>query len=270
MMGAGTAARVRIERQGAIALVTLARPYKRNALDLAAFEALDAAARSLGADRDLRAIVLAGEGKSFCTGLDLAAFHSAPDTIARLMSAASGEAANLAQRAAWGWRHCPVPVIAALHGEVFGGGLQIALGADLRIARPDAQLCVMEVRWGLIPDMAGSQTLRGIVRRDVALELTWTGRIVGGEEALALGLVTRLSDDPLTAAVTLADEIARRSPDAVRAAKRLFARAWEIPADEALGLEAALQADLLGQRNQLEAVRAGLAGDVPRFGPARD
>lgn len=269
-MGATTAGRVRIERQGAIALVTLARPYKRNALDLAAFEALDAAWRALAAERDLRAVVLAGEGKSFCTGLDLAAFHSAPETIGRLMSTSAGEAANLAQRAAWGWRNCPFPVIAALHGEVFGGGLQIALGADLRIARPDASLSVMEVRWGLIPDMAGSQTLRGIVRRDVALELIWTGRIVSGDEALALGLVTRVSDDPLTAAVALAEQIAARSPDAVRAAKRLFARAWEVPADEALGLESALQADLLGQRNQLEAVRAGLAGDMPRFVPARD
>src|SRR5690606_9602433 len=175
-----------------------------------------------------------------------------------------------AQRAGWGWRECPVPVIAALHGEVFGGGLRVALGADLRLARPDARLSVMEVRWGLIPDMSGSQTLRGLVRRDVALELIWTGRIVPAEEALALGLVTRLAADPLAESLALAEAIAAHSPDAVRGAKRLFGRAWECPSREALEFEAELQMAILGRPNQMEAVRAGLAGEPPRFGPARD
>jgi enoyl-CoA hydratase/carnithine racemase len=262
--------RISIERRGHVALVTLARPGKRNALDPASFDALDAAARELSADRELRAVVLAGEGRSFCAGLDLAAFAAGETEIRKLLARRDGEAANLAQRAGWGWRECPLPVIAALHGEVFGGGLQVALGADIRIARPDARLSVMEVRWGLIPDMSGSQTLRGLVRRDVVLELAWTGRIVAGEEALALGLVTRLADDPLSEALALAETIAGHSPDAVRGVKRLFNRAWECDSREALALEAELQMAILGRPNQMEAVRAGLAGESPRFGPPRE
>jgi len=260
--------RVSIERRGHVAVVTLNRPEKRNALDPTAFEALDSAARELSADRELRAVVLAGAGKSFCAGIDLMSFSAGEAVIRKLLARRGDEAANLAQRVGWGWRECPVPVIAALHGEVFGGGLQVALGADLRIARPDARLSVMEVRWGLIPDMSGSQTLRGLVRRDVALELTWTGRIVPGEEALALGLVTRLADDPLAEALALAETIAGHSPDAVRGAKQLFNRAWECDAREGLALEAELQMRILGRANQMEAARAGLSGSTPRFGPA--
>jgi len=265
-----TEQRVSIERRGHVAVVTLTRPEKRNALDPAAFDALDAAARELSADRELRAVVLAGAGKCFCAGIDLMSFAAGEAVIRKLLARRGDEAANLAQRVGWGWRECPVPVIAALHGEVFGGGLQIALGADLRIARPDARLSVMEVRWGLIPDMSGSQTLRGLVRRDVALELTWTGRVVPAEEALALGLVTRLADNPLAEALALAETIAGQSPDAVRAAKQLFNRAWDCDAREGLALEAELQMRILGRANQMEAVRAGLAGETPRFGPARE
>jgi len=260
--------RVSIERRGHVAVVTLTRPEKRNALDPAAFDALDAATRELSADRELRAVVLTGAGKCFCAGIDLMSFSAGETVIRKLLARRNDEAANLAQRVGWGWRECPVPVIAALHGEVFGGGLQVALGADLRIARPDARLSVMEVRWGLIPDMSGSQTLRGLVRRDVALELTWTGRVVPGEEALALGLVTRLAEDPLAEALALAETIAGHSPDAVRAAKRLFNRAWDCDAREGLALEAELQMRILGRANQMEAVRAGLSGATPRFGPA--
>lgn len=262
--------RVSIERRGHVAVVTLSRPDKRNALDPAMFDAIDAAVRELSTDRELRAVVLAGAGKSFCAGIDLAAFAVGEAVIHKLLARRDGEIANLAQRVGWGWRECPVPVIAALHGEVFGGGLQVALGADLRIARPDARLSVMEVRWGLIPDMSASQTLRNLVRRDVALELAWTGRIVPGEEALALGLVTRLAEDPLAAAIELAETIAGHSPDAVRGVKRLFHRAWECEAGEALALEAELQMRILGQANQMEAVRAGMTGDPPRFVPARE
>ena len=262
--------RVSIERRDHVAVVTLTRPEKRNALDPATFEALDEAARELSADRELRAVVLAGAGKSFCAGIDLAAFAAGEAVIRKLLARREGEVANLAQRVGWAWRECPVPVIAALHGDVFGGGLQVALGADLRVARPDAKLSVMEVRWGLIPDMSGSQTLRNLVRRDIALELTWTGRIVTGEEALALGLVTRLAEDPLVEALALAETIAGHSPDAVRGAKRLFNRAWECTAGEALAYEAELQMQILGQPNQMAAVRAGLSGEPPRFGPARE
>jgi enoyl-CoA hydratase/carnithine racemase len=261
--------RVNIERRGHVAVVTLARPEKRNALDSAMFQALDEAARAVSADPELRVVVLAGEGKSFCAGLDLMSFASGAAEMRKLLDRPEGEEANLAQRVGWAWRRCPVPVIAALHGEVFGGGLQVALGADIRIARPDTKLSVMEVRWGLIPDMAGSQTLRNLVRRDVALELAWTGRIVPGEEAAALGLVTRLADEPLAEALALADTIAGHSPDAVRGVKRLFNEAWACSAAEALRLEEQLQLQIIGRPNQMEAVRAGMAGETPRFGPAR-
>jgi enoyl-CoA hydratase/carnithine racemase len=262
--------RVSIERRGHVAVVTLTRPEKRNALDPAAFDALDAAARELSADRELRAVVLTGAGKCFCAGIDLMSFSAGEAVIRKLLARRGDEAANLAQRVGWGWRECPVPVIAALHGEVFGGGLQVALGADLRIAGPDARLSVMEVRWGLIPDMSGSQTLRGLVRRDVALELTWTGRVVPAEEALALGLVTRLAEDPLAEALALAETIAGQSPDAVRAAKQLFNRGWDCSEREALALEAELQLRILGRANQMEAVRAGMSGVSPNFRPAGD
>lgn len=264
-----TETRVNIERRGHVAVVTLARPDKRNALDIAMFEALDQAAKSLSDDPELRAVVLAGAGKSFCAGLDLAAFASGASEMRKLLHRPESEVGNLAQRVGWNWRQCPVPVIAALHGEVFGGGLQIALGADLRIAAPDARLSVMEVRWGLIPDMSGSQTLRHLVRRDVALELAWTGRVVPGEEALALGLVTRLAADPLAEALALAEQIAGHSPDAVRGVKRLFNEAWQSGEAEALRLEESLQLQIIGRPNQMEAVRAGMAGETPRFGPAR-
>ena len=160
----------------------------------------------------------------------------------------------------------PAPVIAAIHGNCFGGGLQIALGADIRIAAPDAKLSIMEVKWGLVPDMAITQTLPRLVPIDVAKELTFSGRIVSGSEADALGLVTRTSDDPLASALTLAGEIAQKSPDAVRAAKRLFDETWvDDDAAAALKLESQLQTALIGKPNQLAAVMAGMSGEQPVF-----
>lgn len=260
--------RVRVEIRDHVAHVTLDRPEKRNALDLPMFEALAAAADRLGAEQDLRAVVLSGAGPAFCAGLDLKALMARPQEIERLIGKAPGEHANLAQRVAWAWRQLPVPVIAALRGEVFGGGLQIALGADLRLVAPDARLSVMEIRWGLIPDMAGSRLLRHQLRPDVAKELTMTGRIVGAEEAVALGLATRLCDDPVAEAAVLAADVAARSPDAIRAAKCLFDHAGDLDDAAGLELETRLQLGLVGQPNQLEAVRAGLAGEAPSFRPA--
>ena len=172
---------------------------------------------------------------------------------------------NWFQRAAYDWLRLPVPVIAALHGNCFGGGLQIALGADIRIAAPDARLSVMEVKWGLVPDMAITRTLPRLVGIDVAKELTYTGRIVSRREAAALGLVTRTADDPLAAARELAAEIAARSPDAVRAAKRLYDETWTAPAAETLALEAELQLGLIGSPNQLAAVTAGFTKEPAEF-----
>jgi enoyl-CoA hydratase/carnithine racemase len=169
------------------------------------------------------------------------------------------------QRAAYDWTRVPVPVIAAIHGNCLGGGLQIALGADIRIAAPDARLSVMEVKWGLIPDMAITRALPRLVGIDVAKELTYTGRVFSGEEALGLGLVTRVSEDPLASAKALAAEIAQRSPDAIRAAKRLFDEAWTGPAEVTLALEAELQRGLIGSPNQLAAVMAGMAKEPAHF-----
>jgi enoyl-CoA hydratase/carnithine racemase len=176
-----------------------------------------------------------------------------------------GSVANRAQRAAWIWRELPVPVVAAVHGHAFGGGLQIALCADIRIVAPDAQLSVMEVEWGLVPDMTGSQTLRSLVRLDVALELAFTGRRVSGREAVALGLATRLSDDPLDEARALARQIAQKSPDAVRAAKRLLCAAWTSNVAQGLELEEREQRALIGTTNQLEAVQARIGKRAPAF-----
>ena len=218
--------RVIVETSDGIAHVRLNRPDKRNALDGEMFRAIADAGEQLKADDDVRAVVLSGEGKSFCAGLDLAMFSQLdqpadgthPGTIQP-----SG-ITHLGQQVAWVWQELPVPVIAAVHGHALGGGLQIALGADIRIVHPDTQLSVREVHYGLVPDMTGTFFLSRLVRPDVAKELTFTARIFDGREAADLGLVTRLSDDPFTDALELATEIAGRSPDAVRAAKRLFNR----------------------------------------------
>jgi len=229
--------RVAVEIVEHVAVVRLARPAKHNALDLAMFRALRDAATTLAGEPAVRAVVLHGEGPSFCSGLDVRAASAGELDPAVLLDRPAGEAANLAQSVAFGWRELPVPVIAAVHGACFGGGLQIALGADVRIAAPDARLSVMEITLGLIPDMALTVTLPPLVRLDVAKELTWTGRVVDGHEAQRLGLVTRVDADPLAAARALAGEIAARSPQAIRAAKALLHAAWDAPPAESLRLE---------------------------------
>jgi enoyl-CoA hydratase/carnithine racemase len=260
--------RVTVAMEGGVADVRLNRAEKMNALDRAMFDALIETGKALMTDRALRAVVLSGEGRAFCAGLDFASFMAmsdARDNGASLMDRPADSPANHAQRAAWIWTEVPVPVIAAVHGVAFGGGLQIALGADIRIAAPDTQLSVMEVKWGLIPDMSGTQTLRRLVRLDVAKELTFTGRIVSGHEAAALGLVTRVADDPRTAALTLAREIATKSPDAIRAGKQLLDRCGLLSVEEGLRLEEQLQRNLIGSANQMEAVQANMQKRAPEF-----
>jgi enoyl-CoA hydratase/carnithine racemase len=257
--------RVRAQRSGHVATVTLTRPEKHNALDWPMFEGIVAAAERIASEPGVRAVVLHGEGPSFSSGLDLASLMSTASGLDGPLEALRGPVPNRFQRVAYDWVTLPVPVIAAVHGNCFGGGLQIALGADIRIATPDARLSVMEARWGLIPDMSITQTLPRLVAIDVAKELTFTGRVFDGEEALRLGIVTRLAADPLDAARAMAEEIASRSPDAVRAAKRLFAQAWNSPSEEGLALEAQLQLSLIGSPNQLAAVTAGLSGRPPAF-----
>src|SRR5262245_20423623 len=260
--------RVSVSLEAGVADVRLSRPDKLNALDLPMFEALVSAGRDLAAERGLRAVVLSGEGRAFSAGIDVSAFAAAgrgAGSGPALLDPCDGGPATWAQQAAWTWTELPVPVIAAVHGVCFGGGLQIALAADLRLVAPDARLSVMEIKWGLVPDMSGTQTLRRLVRLDVAKELAYTGREVGGEEAVALGLATRCCPDPRGAALELARQIAGRSPSAIRAAKRLFDASGLVSAEEGLALEAKLQRGLLGGEHQREAVRANLERRPPRF-----
>jgi enoyl-CoA hydratase/carnithine racemase len=257
--------RVRIEVADHVATVTLTRADKHNALDLPMFAAIIAAAQRLGQEPGVRAVVLHGAGPSFCSGIDVAAVVGGDAGLGGLTEPLGEEPPNWFQRTAYEWLRLPVPVIAAVHGNCFGGGLQIALAADIRIAAPDARLSVMEVRWGLIPDMSITRTLPRLVGIDIAKELTYTGRIIGGAEAHALGVVTHTAADPLADAHQLTAEIASNSPDAVRGAKRLFDTAWTAPPDETLALESEIQRSLIGSPNQLAAVAAGLSGQPAEF-----
>ena len=261
--------RVVVQRQDGVADVRLNRPDKLNALDKAMFDALVETGRELARDASVRAVVLSGEGRAFCAGLDFGSFAAMTDGTRRpgrgLVDREPGRAASHAQMACWVWAELPVPVIAAVQGAAFGGGLQVALAADIRLVAADAQLSVMEVKWGLVPDMTASQTLRHLVRLDIAKELTFTGRVVSGTEAVALGLATRVSERPREDALALAREIAGRSPDAVRAAKQLLGRTSAMSVDEGLRLEQALQAGLIGSANQMEAVRANVEKRAPKF-----
>jgi enoyl-CoA hydratase/carnithine racemase len=258
--------RVTCTIDGGIADVRLNRADKHNGLDPAMFDAIVEVGRRLLDDRSLRAVILSGEGPSFCAGLDFKAFMTGGAAVRdKLLARGDESIANLAQRVAWIWTELPVPVIAAIHGACVGGGLQIALGADLRVVHPDAKLAVREIVYGLIPDMSISKTLARLVRLDVAKELTFTGREFDGREAATLGLVTRTSEDPRATARALAEQIARHSPDAIRAAKQLWNRAPWLDDAAALQLETELQLPLLGSRNQLEAVQARFMSRPPKF-----
>jgi enoyl-CoA hydratase/carnithine racemase len=261
--------RVTIEIAGGVAEVMLNRPDKLNALDPAMFEAIITAGEGLGRTAGLRAVVLSGAGKGFCAGLDKETFASiaaggATTTLSDLAKGTHG-IANAFQQAAYVWRTLPVPVIAAIHGVALGGGFQIALGADIRYLAPDARLAVMEIKWGLIPDMGGIALMRELARSDVIRELAMTGRVFSGAEALAYGFATSLHAEPLAAARVTAKEIAARSPDAVRAIKRLLNAAADADSAAILLAESKEQAKLIGSPNQIEAVRSGMEGRSGRF-----
>ena len=251
--------RVRIEIADHVAIVRMVRADKHNALDAGMFEALHGAYERLADEDGVRAVVLCGEGKSFCSGLDVASFAGGPVSMDDILERAPGKLANYAQRVATDWIDLPVPVIAALHGNCFGGGLQIALGADIRIAAPDTRMCVMEIKWGLVPDMGITQTLPRLAGIDVAKELTFSGRLFDGNEARDLGLVTKVADDPFAVAHELATEIAGKSPDAIRAGKLLYNQSWQnMGPAEALVLETDLQVGLIGSPNQIAAITAAM------------
>lgn len=255
--------RVTVRLEEGVADVRLNRPEKRNALDSEMFHGLIEAGKRLCQDRTVRAVVLSGEGLGFSAGLDFKSFLGQGGGT--LLNREEGSLANRAQRAAFVWQEVPVPVIAAIHGVAFGGGLQIALAADIRYATADAQLSVMEIKWGLVPDMSGTQTLRHLVRLDIAKELTFTGRIVSGTEAERLGLVTRVVDSPREAALEAARDIAGRSPDAIRSGKALLNAAVLASLADGLALEEKYQRGLLGSTNQIEAVMANMERRTPVF-----
>ena len=259
--------RVEVSVKDHVAEVMLNRPDKFNALDIETFVALDAAARTLAGERAVRAVVLHGAGEHFCAGIDLGALQAGGEAVARaLLGPVEDSSANLAQRAAYAWRELPMPVICAVQGSVFGGGFQIAMGADLRYASDDAKFSIMESKWGLIPDMGISTTLRGILTPDRVKELAWTARVFDAAEALGLGLVTGIEDDPLVAARHMAATLAERSPDAIRGIKRLVNESWRLAEDGALALEMQIQMGILQAPNQAEAVRANLEKRSPEFG----
>lgn len=238
-----------------IATVSLNRPDKGNALDMAMFDAICATIKSLKKDKRVRVVILQGNGDNFCTGLDVKSVLNSSTNGIKLLAKWSPFVANKAQYVCTGWREVPVPVICTLHGICWGGGLQIALGADFRIAKPDTNLSIMEAKWGLIPDMGGSLPLRELVGKDVALELAMTARQIDGNKAKELGLVTHLSNDPLAHAHELAEELLTRSPDALSAVKKLYRKSWWSGPGFALFRESWYQIKVLMGKNQRIAVK---------------
>jgi enoyl-CoA hydratase/carnithine racemase len=265
--------RVQVTIDAGVAHVLLNRPEKKNALNDEMFEGLHAAARRLADDPSVRAVVLSGAGDCFCAGLDMASIGAIADgsltpegeEISAAVADLSPDGANRGQQIAWLWQELPVPVIAAVQGAAYGGGVHIALGADIRFVAPDARIAFVEITWGLVPDLSATQSLRRLVPLDVAKKLILSGEPVSGEQAVALHLGTELSDDPLADAMALARTIAARSPDAVRAAKRLLNRSGLVPLAEGLAAEMEASSGLMGTPNQIEAVMSRLQKREPKF-----
>ncbi len=265
--------RVTVTIEDGIADVRFNRADKRNALDGAQFAAIEQVGEDLKSTPGLRVVVLSGEGESFCAGLDFSMFAGMAGDGEREERVTDGNPGDLpdgrithrGQQICWVWQELPVPVIAAVHGHALGGGFQIAMGADIRIAHPDTKWSVREVHWGLVPDMTGTFMLSRLVRSDIARELTYTGRMVDGREAFDLGLCTRLSDQPYEDAMTLAREIAGRSPGAVRGSKTLFNHMFTDGAAEQFALERQLIGQQIGTKNQVEAIRANMERRAPDF-----
>ena len=271
MAEATTSDRVTVSISDGVADVRMNRPDKRNALDGAMFLALAEAGEQVKANRSVRAVVLSGEGPAFCAGLDFGSFQqmAGGDRTSggggNPSSMTPGRITHLGQQVAWVWQEVPVPVIAAVHGAALGGGIQVALGADIRVVHPEAQLSVRELHWGLVPDMTGTLILSRLVRPDIAKELTFTARIVSGVEAVELGLCTRLSDDPRADALAMAQQIAASSPEAIRGAKELFNRLLHDEAAEQFAEERRVIGSLIGSPNQIEAVMANFEKRPARF-----
>jgi enoyl-CoA hydratase/carnithine racemase len=265
--------RVTVTMDGGVADVRLVRADKMNALDSAMFEALIATGEELKTQKGLRAVVLSGEGRAFCAGLDMGSFaqmagggHKSVNSggVGGLGARDYG-IANKAQQVCFVWRQIPVPVIAAVHGVAFGGGFQLTLGADMRYVAPDTKMSIMEIKWGLVPDMAGLLLMPDMARTDVMRELTFTGKVFTGVEAKEYGFATRICDNPREDALAAAREIAGKSPHAIRAAKRLLNLSLEADAATVLLEETKEQVALIASPNQVEAVMANMQKRAPNF-----
>lgn len=254
-------ARVNFNIEQGIAYVTLNRVDKHNGLDKSMIIDLIQTAKHIKKDRSIRCVILQGAGASFCAGLDFNYVAKNPSMIATFFLKLPWRKDNMFQRVAHVWRDLPIPVIAVVHGNCFGAGMQMILGCDYRIATPDANLSILEIKWGLIPDMSGMVTLSRLVRVDIAQELTMTGRFFSGLEAEQYGLVSKISETPIVDAQRLAEKIAKQSPDAIAAAKYLFKKTWKKDTRIALLWERIVQLRLLGRQNQRIAMKNGLAKD---------
>jgi len=259
---------ISISVENHVADVRFNRPDKYNALSFDMINAIADAIGRLAKEPGVRVVVLSGEGKGFCAGLDVenfAALQSGENKLPDLRERYENRVTNIFQHIAYGWKELPMPVIAAVHGVAMGGGFQIAMGADIRFCTPDAKFSVMEMRWGLIPDMSVTQTIRDLVSIDVAKELIFTGKVIKGEEAARLKLVTHVCEKPYDDAMALAKEIASKNPDAVRAAKKLLNEVWHGDSARGFMMESELMMTIMGTPNQLEAITANFTGQSPAF-----
>jgi enoyl-CoA hydratase/carnithine racemase len=262
---------VLLEVTEGVADVRLNRPEAYNSLNGAMIDALLAVVETIRSRTDIQVVVLSGQGKGFCSGLDMSNFGDmvsgdlTADTAASAYDELSEAGANRVQQLGWQWQELDLPVIAAIHGAAMGGGLNLALGADIRIAAPDAKFGFVEISWGLLPDMSATQSLRRLMPLDRVKELVLSGRRLNGEEALAYGLVTRLSPTPLEAALELGRLMATRNPDALRRGKRLLNNSALVSVRQGLLEESTASRELLGTANQLEAVMSTLEKRAPKY-----
>ena len=262
--------RVSIEINDPIAVVKLNRPEKMNALDIPMFNGIIEAGEKVAANPSVRVVVLVGAGKAFCAGIDLSNFSNPDGAGNQPLTTRTHGVANMWQQAAWIWRALPVPVIAAVHGVAFGGGLQIMLGADIKYVTADTKLSVMEMKWGLIPDMAGTQLMYHSVRDDIIRELTYTNRVFSGAQAVQYGFCTHVSEDPLADAMKLATEIAGKSPTAIVKAKKLLNAAPYLSVEDGLMMESVEQDGVIKKKNQLEAVYSSMQKRAGNFEDYRE
>ena len=262
--------RVTVNIKDGVADVRLNRPEKLNALDNAMFRAIVDAGENLKRRSEVRAVVLSGEGRSFCAGLDFSSFQAMGANEKDNQNEGSedyleGRITHLGQQAAWVWQELEVPVIGAISGHALGGGFQIAMGPDIRIVHPDTKMSVLEIRWGLVPDMGASVLLPPVVGLDVAKEMYFTGKMISGAEAVELGVATRVSDDPHGSAMELAGEIAGKNPEAVRRMKTILNGLPERSTAERFAAEREHIGALIGSPNQKEAVTSFFEKRPPNF-----